>query len=76
MEVFTLDHVVAFVNAPIDKEVYVKFPAGAVTSDGTSLTGQIIKLRKTLYGLVQAPLNLQGNCWYIDNGFTVPAVQS
>ena len=41
----------AFLNAPLQDEIYLRQPEGA--SDGT---GRVYRLRMALYGLKQAPL--------------------
>ena len=46
----------AFSQATLQEEVYIKFPA---TFQDSNSSGNVLKLNKSLYGLVQAPL-----AWY------------
>jgi transposase InsO family protein len=48
-ELKVLDFVTAFLNAPLDEELYVRAPPGS-----GALTGKTLRLRKALYGLKQA----------------------
>jgi len=52
-EVDQMDAVTAFLNAPMDEELYVKVPEGFTQQPGT-----VLRLRKAIYGLKQAP-----RCW-------------
>ena len=49
MELHHLDIAQAFVQAPLDEEIYMKLPPGCGT-----WTGKIVRLNKSLYGLNQA----------------------
>ncbi|CAM9890236.1 unnamed protein product, partial [Chrysoparadoxa australica] len=49
-EIEQLDVETAFLNAPLEEEVYVKPPEGIAIP-----TGKALKLHRALYGLVQAP---------------------
>jgi hypothetical protein len=55
LEIEQMDVDVAFLNSPIDYEVYVEQPEGF--EDGT---GRVCKLNRTLYGLRQSP-----RAWYL-----------
>ena len=44
----------AFVQAKLDKEIYIDAPKGYAGSNGKA--DVVLKLRKSLYGLVEAPL--------------------
>jgi hypothetical protein len=46
-----VDYTAAFVHAPIDKNVYVEMPQGFAEH------GQVLKLKRSLYGLKQSPRN-------------------
>ncbi len=51
-----VDFTNAFAQAPLSENVYVELPRLFEMTDGTD---KVMKLNKSLYGLVQAPL-----CWY------------
>ena len=52
LETKQVDYTAAFVHAPIgNKEVYCQMPRGF------SQPGKVLKLRKSLYGLRQSPIN-------------------
>jgi hypothetical protein len=53
LDITQLDAINAFLNSPIDDEIYVYFP------EGYEVTGKILRLLKALYGLKQSPL-----LWY------------
>ena len=59
MMMFQIDYDNAFVQAELDKDdhIYVRFPRGYETPAGAA--GKVMKLRKSLYGLQQAPI-----AWY------------
>ena len=46
-----VDYVAAFTQAPIDTDVYCEMPQGFCKD------GKVLKLKKSLYGLCQSPLN-------------------
>jgi hypothetical protein len=46
-----VDYTAAFVHAPIDENVYVEMPRGFAEH------GQVLKLKRSLYGLKQSPRN-------------------
>lgn len=54
LEVHQMDVVTAFLNAPLDEELYIRVPDG-MSGD----LGQALRLQRSLYGLRQAP-----RCWY------------
>ena len=56
-EVFQLDVQTAFLNAEIQEEVYVKTPSGYESLDATTGRPNVMKLKKSLYGLRQSPRN-------------------
>jgi hypothetical protein len=45
------DYMAVFVHAPIDEDVYVEMPQGFAEH------GQVLKLKRSLYGLKQSPIN-------------------
>lgn len=49
LDAYQLDAVNAFLNSPIDEEVYVQYP------DGFKIPGQSLRLKKALYGLRRSP---------------------
>ena len=51
-----MDVCTAFLNAPVDEDIYVEPPAGI--EEG--LKGKVLHLRKSLYGLKQSPRNWNG----------------
>ena len=51
LELHHLDIAQAFVQAPLDGEIYMKLPSGC-----GAWTGKIVRLNKSLYGLKQASL--------------------
>ena len=53
-ELMQIDVETAFLNAPVDKDIYIKKP------DGVKIPpGHVLKLKKALYGIKQAP-----HCWH------------
>ncbi len=46
----------AFVQAELNEEVYIKMPQHFVDSTGDTTDDAVLKLNKSLYGLVQAPM--------------------
>lgn len=46
----------AFVQATLDKEVYIKLPAGFEGTSGEQASESVLSLNKSLYGLVDAPM--------------------
>jgi Reverse transcriptase (RNA-dependent DNA polymerase) len=51
-----IDVETAFLNANLEEEVYIKIPAGLEKYIGKKFKqGQVLRLHKALYGLVQAP---------------------
>ena len=55
MKTHQMDVKSAYLNAPIDQELYVKQPKGFVVKDGE--TELVWKLKKSLYGLKQSGRN-------------------
>ena len=53
MELEQMDVVTAFLNAPLEEELYLRVPEGF-----PSRPGHVVRLHKSLYGLRQAP-----RCW-------------
>lgn len=51
-QVHHIDEKSAFLNGDLMEEVFVQRPPGFVVEDGS---GKVLKLRKALYGLRQAP---------------------
>lgn len=61
-EIEQLDVVTAFLNPPIDENVYMEIPSGiklGTTQNVPPPSTHVVKLRKALYGLKQAP-----RLWY------------
>jgi hypothetical protein len=62
----------AFLNAPVQEEIYVTMPPG-YKQRATGSTGKplVCRLRRSLYGLKQAPRNWNSvmNTWLVDYGF-------
>ena len=56
-EVFQLDVQTAFLNAEVQEEVYVKTPPGYESLDATTGRRNVMKYKKSLYGLRQSPRN-------------------
>jgi hypothetical protein len=54
MELEQLDVPSAFLNAPLDQEIYMELP------EGFAQPGKVVKLLKALYGLKQGP-----RCWWL-----------
>jgi hypothetical protein len=52
-ELDQMDAVTAFLNAPLEEELYLRVPEGFVPKPG-----HVLRLKKSLYGLKQAP-----RCW-------------
>ena len=44
-----IDYVLAFLQAPVEKEIYMKVPKGFVIS-GKNLNDYVLKLNQTIYG--------------------------
>lgn len=69
-ELEQMDVDTAFLNAPVNEELYAAMPPGY---QQTSSTGKplVYKLRRSLYGLKQAPKNWNSvfNQWLLDFGF-------
>ena len=68
-ELLQLDVPTAFLNAACKEDVYMKIPAGMEVK--TSIANPVLKLEKTLYGIVQAPRswNLEFDGSIIDLGY-------
>lgn len=49
-ELDQMDAVTAFLNAPLEEELYMRAPDGYDVQPGT-----VLRLKKSLYGLKQAP---------------------
>ena len=56
-EVLQLDVQAAFLNASVQEEVYVKTPPGYGSVDAATGLPQVMRLKKSLYGLRQSPRN-------------------
>ena len=54
-KVFQRDIQTAFLNAEVQEEVYVKTPPGYESLDATTGLSNVMKLKKSLYGLRQSP---------------------
>jgi hypothetical protein len=52
MTIYQMDVVTAFLNAPLDEEIYMKQPPGFVVAGKDKF---VCKLKRSLYGLKQSP---------------------
>lgn len=66
MECDSVDIVGAFLNGDIDHTIHVRPPQGSTIPDG-----QVLRLRRSLYGLKQSPhlFNKALNQWLVEQGF-------
>jgi hypothetical protein len=53
LEIIQIDAINAFVNAPIDEDIYIPIPQAYMHMEGKQ--GKALKLRKALYGLRKSP---------------------
>jgi hypothetical protein len=53
LEIIQIDAINAFVNAPIDEDIYIPIPQAYMHMEGNQ--GKALKLRKALYGLRKSP---------------------
>ena len=56
-DVFQLDVQTAFLNAEVQEEVHVRTPPGYESLEATAGRPNVMKLKKSLYGLCQSPRN-------------------
>ena len=49
-----LDYIAAFPQAPIERELYMKLPAGTTLGSGQNPKDYVFKLHRNLYGQKQA----------------------
>lgn len=72
LEFKQIDFITAFLNAPLDYEIYMEQPEGMETRGD----GRVLRLQKALYGLKQAPRqwNIELHNWLIRHGYR-PIVQ-
>ena len=57
LDVIQLDVQTAFLNAPLEEDVYVRLQPGFVQKDPASGVPLVMKLRRSWYGLRQSPQN-------------------
>ena len=64
-ELDQMDAVTAFLNAPLEEELYLRIPEGF-----TPQPGHVLRLKKSLYGLKQAPRywNKMLHEWMVSQG--------
>lgn len=76
-ELHTMDVNTAFLQSPIDTEVYARQPPGEkkLGPDGREL---VWRLKKSLYGLRQAPRNWNRTIsdWLVESGFTISSADA
>ena len=72
-ELDQMDAVTAFLNAPLEEELYLRIPDGF-----TEQPGKVLRLKKSLYGLKQAPRywNKMLHDWLISKGLQQSEVDS
>ena len=77
-ELEQLDVDTAFLNAPVDEEIYAAIPLGYQQQPSPSGRPLVYKLRRSLYGLKQSPRNWNSllNTWLEEAGFTRSTVDT
>ena len=67
-----MDVKTAFVNAEVDRDVYVSLPPGYRHPGGGNPAQKCLELKRALYGLPQSPLlwNRKFTNWLLERGFT------
>lgn len=71
-DLFNMDVDTAFLNSPVDEELYVRLPTGHGQGVGPSGREYVLRLLKSIYGLKQSPRNWHAllDTWLKDFGLT------